>query len=112
MILNKNKVDSLRQMGINRTDDIVNVARAWHNMEALNDYQTTSTAVPMFNSKVMERELMAIKHENAEMKAYMKELASRPTQVFDAKIMDGYLDLVERKIAKGKVETNYKRFRP
>lgn len=114
MILNKDKVDELRGMGITRTDDIVNVAKMWKQSGAIqynNDYNVVRNTAPIFNSKAMERELKGLKSENEQIKGYLKSINEKPVQVFDVKKMGDYVDLISKKVEGNKTTRTYKRYR-
>jgi len=114
MVLNKDKVDSLRGMGVNSTDDIVNVAKMWKSSNAIqssNDFGIVQMAKPQFDSKGIEKELSQLKTENSQMKGYLKELSNRPSHVFEGKMMNDYFDFIEKKISNNKEIKTYRRFR-
>lgn len=114
MVLNKDKVDSLRGMGVNSTDDIVNVAKMWKSSDAIqssHDFGIVQTAKPQFDSKGIESKLSKLESENSQMKGYLKELSSRPSHVFEGKMMNDYFDFIEKKISNNKEIKTYRRFR-
>jgi hypothetical protein len=114
MVLNKDKVDSLRGMGVNTTDDIVNVAKMWKSSNAIqssHDFGIVQTAKPQFDSKGIEKELTELKSKNSKMEGYLKELSSRPSHVFEGKMMNDYFDFIEKKISNNKEVKTYRRFR-
>jgi hypothetical protein len=68
-------------------------------------------AKPQFDSKGIESKLDRLETENNQMKGYLKELSSRPSHVFEGKMMNDYFDFIEKKISNNKEIKTYRRFR-